>query len=218
MLRIDPVAIGNEPEFLADFHSLMEELVSAEGIETPHFVTFAVSNKVRDITSLRRFLEEVRSQILFPIELPSIVHAYRHATGNRVRELIQLDQWLGHQPINPEFIHASRRIGYYQLQRLRPLHDQRIVQRYLRAVEKGEAQGRHTLVYGIILHVYSLPLRQGLIHYSRKTLSTLIQNAAGPLGLTFEPQKALLVELMAPLQSVLDTLVMDAPDPGLKSV
>ena len=43
----------------------------------------------------------------------------------------------------------------------RPLRDQRLVQRYLTAVEQGEAQGWHTLVYGLTLAVYSLPLRQG---------------------------------------------------------
>ncbi len=37
----------------------------------------------------------------------------------------------------------------------------------------GQAHGWHTLVYGIMLAVYSWPLRQGLMHYARETMGGL---------------------------------------------
>ena len=81
------------------------------------------------------------------------------------------------------FAAASRLVGHTQLQRLRPLRDQRLVQRYLAAVELNEANGWHTLVYGVTLAVYSLPLRQGLFGYAQQTTRGFIQAAARPLKL-----------------------------------
>ena len=37
------------------------------------------------------------------------------------------------------------------------------------AVERGEAHGWHTLVDGVTLAIYSLPLRQGLLGYAQQT-------------------------------------------------
>ena len=38
------------------------------------------------------------------------------------------------------------------------------------------------MVYGLTLAVYSLPLRQGLLHYAQETLATLARNAVHPDG------------------------------------
>ena len=80
--------------------------------------------------------------------------------------------------LSTPFAEPSRRMGWLQLARLRPLRDDRMVQRYLAAVESGQAHGWHTVVYGITLAVYSLPLRQGLLYYSQETLCALA-SAAG---------------------------------------
>ncbi len=56
--------------------------------------------------------------------------------------------------------------------------------RYLAAVESGEAHGWHTLVYGLTLAVYSLPLRQGLLGYAQQTTRGFIQAAARSLELS----------------------------------
>lgn len=74
------------------------------------------------------------------------------------------------------FASPSRQIGRRQLARLRPLRDERIVRRYLAAVESGRADGWHTVVYGLTLALYSLPLRQGLLHYAQETLATMAKN------------------------------------------
>jgi urease accessory protein UreF len=57
------------------------------------------------------------------------------------------------------------------------------VQRYLSAVESGQAHGWHTLVYGMTLVLYSLPLRQGLLGYAHQTTRGFIHAAARGLQL-----------------------------------
>jgi len=54
----------------------------------------------------------------------------------------------------------------------------------LAAVDAGDARGWHTIVYGITLAVYSLPVRQGLILYARQVLDGFVRAAARPLGLS----------------------------------
>jgi urease accessory protein UreF len=57
------------------------------------------------------------------------------------------------------------------------------VQRYLAAIEDGRARGWHTLVYGISLAMFSLPLRQGLQNYAEQTQRGFIESAARSLRL-----------------------------------
>jgi len=136
---------------------------------------------------LRDFLESYQTQVLVPLEMPAICRARSHAALGHARELIALDRELGAKPLWPPFASASRRIGRAQLERLRPLRDERTVQRYLAAVEAGEAAGWHTVVYGIALSVFSWPLRHGLFIYARETLSGLALAAGGPPGVAANP-------------------------------
>lgn len=78
-----------------------------------------------------------------------------------------------------------------------------MVRRYLEAAERGEARAWHTVVYGLMMSVYSLPLRQGLIHYGTQTLRGFVVSAGTSLGLP-EPQ---LEELHGQLCSRLPGLV-----------
>ena len=129
-----------------------------------------------------RFLEDYFARLLLPRELPAIVEACGHARRGEPRELLAQDQRLAASLIGTPFAGPSRRTGRLQLARLRPLRDNRIVQRYLAAVESGQAHGWHTLVYGVTLAVYSLPLRQGLFFYSQETLSALASAAGRSKG------------------------------------
>jgi len=140
--------------------------------------------RVTDLRSLRSFLRDYQSNILFPLEWPAICRAYGHASRFEIRELIELDRQLAHEPLLQIFVTASQRVGKTQLKRLRPLRDQRLVQRYLHAVQTGEAHAWHTVVYGVILSLYSLPLRPCLLSYAQQTTLGFIRSAAGPLRLT----------------------------------
>ena len=98
-------------------------------------------------------------------------------------------------------------VGLAQLQRLRPLRDDRFVQRYLAAVEEGAATGWHTLVYGITLAVYHLPLRPGLVGYALRTTQGFIQSAARSLNLSPLDADSLTEEFSARLPAAVEPLL-----------
>jgi len=164
---------------------------------------------------LREFLESYYSQVLVPLEMPAITRARSLAARGHVRELIALDLDLATQPIWPAFASASRRVGRAQLERLRPLRDERTVRRYLAAVQAGGAAGWHTVAYGITLAVYSRPLRDGLLAYARETLAGLALAAGGARGIAGpvcrEILQPLLLRLPAAIQQTLAVCAEDGP-------
>jgi urease accessory protein UreF len=157
-----------------------------------------------------QFLEDYLVRLLFPCELPAIVAACGHARRGELRELLAQDQRLAGPLHSTPFAAPSRRMGWLQLSRLRPLRDDRFVQRYLAAVESGQAHGWHTVVYGVTLAVFSLPLRQGLLFYSQETLSALA-SAAGRSN-HFGPSQIddLLAGLLARLPKAVETALAAA--------
>lgn len=167
-----------------DVHSLSDQIGDSCGLSDLTRVPLAMPwpPAIR-ADSLRQFLGDYRRQILVPCEFPAIYRAYRHANCYEIRELIALDSSIISEATRQPFAWSSQRAGTLQLKRLRPLRDQRLVQRYLRAVENGEAYGWHTVVYGLILSIYSLPIREGLLHYGRQTIGTFIEAADRPLKL-----------------------------------
>jgi urease accessory protein UreF len=138
---------------------------------------------IRDAVTLQKFLEAYIERLLVPIELPAIARAWTHASRGETRELIALDRELASEPLLTFFAAPSKEMGQFQLAALRPMRDQRVVQRYWTAVEAGEAQGWHTLVYGLTLFIYSVPLRQGLIHYAEQTIFSLADIACRRAGI-----------------------------------
>ena len=195
-----PALTTDPAEWLGDAHPLVAQLGTANGLTSVH--QMAESLAARPITSptaLRQFLTAYRDRILFPHELPAIRVAYDHASRNELRELISYDQTLSSEPALRSFATASQRIGSTQLQKLRPLRDERMVQRYLAAVETGEAHGWHTLVYGMTLVLYSLPLRQGLLGYAQQTIRGFIHAAAKARGWKESDCANLFTEVCEPL-------------------
>jgi urease accessory protein UreF len=167
---------------------------------------------VHNVPSLRKFLGQYQICILLPLELPAIESAHGHASRNEVRELVALDQELAAEPVLQNFAAPSRRVGQAQLQKLRPLRDQRVVQRYLAAVESGEAHGWHTLVYGLTLAVYSLPLRQGLLGYAHQTMRGFIYSAARMLDLSERACRDLFDELCADLPLAIESQLKESAE------
>ncbi len=168
-----------------DVHPLVDQLGCTEGLVELATAANALSmDRVNCRKSLLHFLEAYQVQLLTPIELPVIRRAHAYASMGQSRELIALDRELAQVALLHQFASASQRVGCGQLRRLRPLRDQRVVQRYLKAVDDGEAHGWHTVVYGLTLGLYSLPLRQGLMGYAQQTLRGFVNSAARPLMLT----------------------------------
>ena len=193
-------------ELLGEWHPLLEQLGSAEGLVTLQGVAQSLElPRVESLADLIRFLECYRDKILLPLEFPVIYQAYRHAARNELRELLNLDQRAAQaQPI---FASASRRVGQAGLKRLRPLRDQRLVQRYLRTVDSNEANGWHTVVYGLTLALYSWPVRQGLLHYAGSTLLGFLHPAARRLGLSDADSRQIVSDLSKDLPAALEQLL-----------
>lgn len=128
--------------------------------------------------------------VLLRHELPAIHRAFYHASRRETRELVELDQSVGlHLP--PTITPVSRRVGRAQLARMRPLTDDRVVQRYLHAVSDGQAEAWHPVVLGLTLAVYSIPVLQGMIAFERQSLAGFLEAAARPLGLPQQDWEAI---------------------------
>jgi urease accessory protein UreF len=208
MLKQTQVALDDAAEWLGDWHPLAEQLGSTDGLMS----LASTSSLLRlppivDLHSLHRFLRDYQQQILVPVELPAIYAAHGHTSRGELRELVALDRQLEAEPLLRNFAGASRRIGRAQLQKLRPLRDHRIVQRYLQGVNAGEANGWHTLVYGLTLEIYSLPLRQGLVGYAQQTTRGFIYAAARSLRLSEHECRAVFDDLGTRIPLAVEELI-----------
>jgi urease accessory protein UreF len=205
----------NVPEtvapLLGDPHPLLLQigLTGADTALSPAASPFQ-NRGVNSLPALRSFLECYRAELLFPVEFPAILHAHSHVVRNELRELMAVDMALAREPKVREFAAASCRVGQRQLNRLRSLRDQRLIQRYRAAIERGEAHGWHTLVYGLSLAVFALPLRQGLVAYASHTLDGFIQSAAESLALTSAQCHDLQATASAPVPEAVQQLLAAA--------
>src|SRR5262245_9836962 len=185
MVKQTQLALSDAAEWLGDWHPLADQLGSTDGLVALCSACALLCLKpVEDLASLGHFLRQYQTRVLLPLELPAIQSAHGHAARHEVRELVALDQQLAGEPALKTFACACRRVGQWHVRTLRPLRDDRVVQRYLRAVESGRAHGWHTLVYGLTMAIYSLPLRQGLLGYAQQTTRGFIYAAARSLRLS----------------------------------
>ena len=204
------LALSDAAEWLGDWHPLAHQLGSADGLTSLCAVSEWLCLKpVQDLRSLRLFLHNYQTELLLPLELPAIKSAHGHAARHEVRELVALDQRLAGEPALQSFASASRRVGQSHVRKLRPLRDDRVVQRYLQAIESGQAHGWHTLVYGLTLAIYSLPLRQGLLGYAHQTTRGFIYSAARTLRLSERQCRKLFDELCVKLPEKVEALLRE---------
>jgi urease accessory protein UreF len=203
-----PQLTHDPAEWLGDAHPLVEQLGTADGLASLHALAESWhSRPVASLPALREFLQCYHERVLLPHELPAIQTAFGHASRGELRELVAYDQQLAGEPALRDFADASRRVGRAQLQKLRPLRDERLVKRYVAAVENDSAHAWHTLVYGLTLVLYSLPLRQGLLGYAHQTTRGFIHAAAKSLSVSEVECRALFEELCAPLPQATEALL-----------
>lgn len=196
------VARSQAENLLGDWRALLRQVGSPEWSPYSN-IPFWTAN-VDSRPGLNQFLEDYLNQLLVPCELPAIAEACGHARRGEWRELLAQDLTLAEAIRCAPFAEPSRQVGRVQLSRLRPLRDERTVQRYLGAVESGQAHGWHTMVYGVTLAIYSLPLRQGLLHYARETLSILATEAGQCKGFTAMEVAEILRGLLARLPEAIE--------------
>jgi urease accessory protein UreF len=190
-------------EWLGQWHPLAAQLGSADGLVALASLTAALNlPPVADFETLRRFILSYHERVLRPVELPAVLRGFNHASRFELRELIAYDQELAALPELKPLADASRRVGRFHLESLRPLQDDRFVRRYLAALDEGQANAWHTLVYGLTLSVYSLPLRQGLISYAAQTTRGFMQIGVAGLGYRESDCRALFDELIGEISDV----------------
>ncbi len=208
MVNQRQLSLNDATEWLGDWHPLAEQLGSTDGLVSLASVSAMLRfSCAQDLESLREFLKTYHEHILVPLELPAIRGAYGHSARHELRELVALDQRLASEPLLRSFLRASRRVGRAQLRKLRPLRDQRMVRRYLQAINTRRAHGWHTLVYGLTLELYSLPLTQGLLGYAHQTTRGFIYSAARPLRLSEHDCRDLFDDLSQPLPTAVSDLL-----------
>jgi len=202
-----PVVFVEPAVWLGGCHPLVEQLGSAGALAELGSGACALRREpVRDLPAFRRFLHDYQQRVLLPVELPAIHRAWQHASTNQLRELLALDRRMAREPRLKPLAEASQRVGQGRLRQFRALHDVRLVQRYLDALDRGDAHAWHTLVYGVTMWLFSLPLRPGLLGYGRQVTRGFIRAAAGPLRLTESERSQLNHELMPPLVAAVAAL------------
>jgi hypothetical protein len=217
--RARPVITGSEAapgealNLLGDFSALLQQVGSPIGsvVSSAHLTGIHAGG----FPSRQKFLESYLGEILLPLELPAIVEGCGHAMRGEWRELIAQDHRLEAALSQTPFAAPSRQAGRRQLSRMRPLRDDRMVQRYLAAVESGQAHGWHTVVYGLTLAVYSLPLAQGLLFYAQETLAGL---AVGAGNVREESPAALPEDLMARVLAAVSANLAGKAAPDIRLV
>jgi len=132
---------------------------------------------VRDMRGLRLFLDRYERDILRPIELPAVLSAYWFANRGQFRELLELDAELSADASLMPFAAASLAVGREHLRLLKPMYDQRMVQRFRKCEVAGEARGWNPIVFGIFLSIHSVPVREGMVQFGTQLWSGFINSA-----------------------------------------
>ena len=153
-------------------------------------------------------LAAYRRTLLEPVELPFITRAHALAAAGRAKELIALDNaLLGDHPEWLQLAPGSTRFGRDYLARLRPLRDERVVQRVLEAARLNQMPGHHLTVFGLTIAVFSIAPRQGLADYAQAGLEAVVATAAGKLKLTQAEREALLAPSRATIPDAISRMV-----------
>jgi urease accessory protein UreF len=195
-------------EVVGDLAALLERLGAADGFgHSPFEAARSSSIQIDSLQALAQFIQNYTLQVLIPHELPAVARSYQHATRYQIRELLSFDQELGRQRSLEKYGRASRAVGRNHLLRLRPMRDERLVQRYLKAVESGEANAWHTVVFGVVLALFSVPLRQGLAHFAQQTLAGFLVAANGRAQASLEDRQKLVGDQLDQIGKAIEQII-----------
>ena len=162
---------------------------------------------VSDLRGLRLFLERYERDILRPIELPAVQSAYWFTNRGQFRELLELDAELSANVSLMPFARASLLVGREQLRLLKPMYDQRMMQRFRKCVVSGEASGWNPIVFGMFLSIHSVPVREGLLQFGRQIWRGFVNGVQGSCVLSDEECSALLGETIDRLPGWIEEVI-----------
>lgn len=210
-----PGGAGDAPPELSaggQYVALAEVMASPDSETAPHCPA-----AIAGATSVPALCEAVHrhaEHVICSREWPVVLKAWQLAREGRVRELLELDAAWGRDLAAGDFPGASVHVGRRQLGKLRGLRHERVIRRYLDAIEAGQARGWHPVVYGVVLAVYHLPLHQGLMHFASRTLAGLVSAAERHHRLPASECQALLDAACSQLSGRLPRLPDLASAPG----
>lgn len=170
--------------------------------------------RATSVSALCEAVHRHAEHVICSREWPVVLQAWRLAREGRVRELLELDAAWGRDVAQDGFPGASMQVGRRQLGKLRGLRHERVIRRYLDAIEAGHARGWHPVVYGVVLAVYHLPLHQGLMHFASRTLASLVTAAERRHRLPASECQALLDAVCSQLSGRLPRLPELPSGPG----
>ena len=190
-------------------HPYEAQLDALEGVLCADLVGAATGHgQLTTREGLAERLAAYRHTLLEPVELPAISRAQALAAAGRAKELIALDNaLLGDHPEWLQMAPGSTRFGNDYLARLRPLRDERVVQRLMDAARLGHMPGHHLTVFGLTMAVFSIAPRQGLADYAQAALAAVVATAAGKLKLTQAEREALLAPTRDTLPDAISRMV-----------
>ena len=162
---------------------------------------------VSDLRGLRLFLERYERDILRPIELPAVQSAYWFTNRGQFRELLELDAELSANVSLMPFARASQLVGREQLRLLKPMYDQRMMQRFRKCVVSGEASGWNPIVFGMFLSIHSVPVREGLLQFGSQIWRGFVNGVQGSCALLDEECSALLGETIDRLPGWIEEVI-----------
>ena len=162
---------------------------------------------VTDLRGLRLFLERYEREVLRPIELPTVQSAYWFANRGQFRELLELDAELSANDLLMPFARASLSVGREQLRLLKPMYDQRMIQRFRKCVVAGEARGWNPIVFGMFLSIHSIPVREGLLQFGRQIWSGIVNGVQESCALSDEECNVLLGETIDRLPDWIEEVI-----------
>lgn len=202
-------ALRTEGPILGNVQELSRQLGSPDLMLQDSAALFLHTESIKDVQSLEKFLTKFRDEVLAAVDLPVICRAHQLASANQGVELISFDQEFGKRPQLGKLTLPSREAGKRQLKRMHPLRDHKVVQKYLRAHENGSAAGWHSIVYGLTMAVYAIPLRQALLNYSEKTISVMAESAMFSRQFSVLECQALVEKVLATLPAIVEQVLKE---------
>ena len=169
---------------------------------------------VTGLQGLRDFLSMYEKEIFCAIELPAVHSAYWYANRGQFKELLSLDAELTGNPSMQLFSEESLSVGRQHLRMLKPLYDQRMLQRFRMCVVNGEAKGWNPIVFGIFLSIHSVPVREGLLQFGKQIWSGFINGIKEQHGFSEIDCSSMLEEYIDRLPRWIENVIEDNNVPG----
>ena len=150
---------------------------------------YVAAGLVHDRTTCQRLLTELFNHAIGPTDLVFCAHAHRlaaapDAADAKLASLMDLDHLLAAMKAPRELRLESRHVGRSFLRAAMALSPSRLTQAFWEQVQRGEAQGHHAVVFGLVAHELGLPVTSALLAYLYTVAASLAAAAVRlvPLG------------------------------------